>query len=277
MNFGGWVQLRRGILDHLREGKLSNNEFLVLVVLIMLADKQTGAGTINAPCLRSFVPHLSYDAAKRVLLSLEEKHYIYRKIKYKSDLAYPFWVNLYIPSAGPHMGLQMDLTKVFESKDIKDIEYISDVPEVAPQGAPAGAPDTALHYKTREEKHEKRNKPSINSREGASVCASSDDMKPPIVITKAQRTVNVASALPSELQLNDGGTHANVTPSTLQMPGPVAKIEAQKPEMPTVLRIGIDKATVIDRSIEQRMLDEVYRRSLQEDSAPTPELLGTAA
>jgi hypothetical protein len=78
MNFVGWVPLRRGIIAHTQHGRLSNTECLVLIFLIMLADKGTGAGTINAPSLCAFLPGLSYDSAKRVLLSLEEKRYIFR-------------------------------------------------------------------------------------------------------------------------------------------------------------------------------------------------------
>jgi hypothetical protein len=191
--------MRRGILDHLREGKLSIHEFLALVVLIMLADKRTGAGTINAPALRYFIPELEYDAAKRVLLTLEEKRYIYRKIKPYSKIVYPFWVNRYVPSVGPHKGLQIDLAKVFESKDIKDIAYINPAPDDAPQGAPEGAPDPAPNYKKGEERQEKRNKTSISKSESASVCALVDEAKPSSVIAGAQHNMQRANALPSAL------------------------------------------------------------------------------
>jgi hypothetical protein len=199
MNLNGWVQLRRGILDHLRDGRLSIYEFLVLIVLIMLADKCTGRGTINAPTLRCFVPELSKDAAKRVLNSLEEKRYIYRKIIPFSKVVYPFWVNRFIPSAGPHKGLQIDLAKVFESKDIKDIAYIDLAPHNAPEGAPEGAPDPAHNYKTREVITNKRNKPTINSSESASVCAASENTESPSAAADAKQTVKRASALPCAL------------------------------------------------------------------------------
>jgi hypothetical protein len=199
VNVAGWVQLRRGILDHLHEGKLSNNEFLVLVVLIMLADKKTGAGTINAPALRYFIPELEYDAAKRVLHSLEEKRYIYRKIKPYSKIVYPYWVNRYAPSVGLHKGLQIDLTKVFQSKDVNDIAYINHAPDDAPQGAPEGAPDPAPNYKKEEVRQEKGNKTSISKNESASICASSDEAKSSIAQAEAQRNMQRASALPSAL------------------------------------------------------------------------------
>ena len=222
MNFVGWVQLRRGILDHLHEGKLSILEFLVLIVLIMLADKETGRGTINAPTLRYFIPELSYHAAKRVLLSLEIKRYIYRQITPFSKIVYPFWVNRYLLSAGLHKGLRNDLTKVFESKDINDIAYINPALDDAPQGAPEGAPDPALNYKKGEEKIEKRNK-AINSSESASVCAPSDNTNSSTAIASAQPTVKRASALPCAPPSNDD---------------------------------------VLDREWEQRMLDKAYADSL---------------
>lgn len=155
MNFGGYVALRRGLLAHLQDGRLSNAEALALTVLIMLADKSTGAGTINAPTLRTFLPELSYDAAKRILLSLEEKRYIYRKIIPFSTRVYPYWVNKYVPSTGPHKLLQTDLSQVFESKNIKDIRYGKSAPDPALEGALEGAPDPAPHYKNGKGKQEK--------------------------------------------------------------------------------------------------------------------------
>jgi hypothetical protein len=165
----------------------------------MLADKRTGAGTINAPTLRSFIPELSYDAAKRVLHSLQEKRYIYRRITPYSKIVYPFWVNRYIPSAGLHKGLQIDLAKVFESKDIKDIAYVKVAPVDAPEGAPEGAPDPAPNYKKGEERQEKRNKTPISKSESASICASADEAKPSGVMTQAKHNMQGASALPSAL------------------------------------------------------------------------------
>jgi hypothetical protein len=146
----GWVALRRGILQHLQEGRLSNTEALALVVLILLADKGTGAGTINAPCLRYFIPGLSSDAAKRALQSLQEKGYIFRDIKRLSVIAYPYWVNRYVVTDGRHKALQTDISRALETKDPKDIRYVPPAPEGAPEGALEGALPTAHYYKNRE-------------------------------------------------------------------------------------------------------------------------------
>jgi hypothetical protein len=45
----GFVQLRRGLLEHIQDGRLSTIEFAVLDCLIMLADIDSGKGKINAP------------------------------------------------------------------------------------------------------------------------------------------------------------------------------------------------------------------------------------
>lgn len=142
MNFSGYVGVRRGLLAHLQDGKLSNTEALVLVILILLADKSTGSGTINAPTLRTFLPELSYDAAKRTLLSLEDKRYIFREIIPFSKRVYRFWVHRYTPSAGPHKLLQTDCSQAFETNDAKHVRYVKS----APEGAPEGALEGALHY-----------------------------------------------------------------------------------------------------------------------------------
>jgi hypothetical protein len=124
MNFTGWVPIRRSILEHTMTGALSGNEFMVLTTLILLADKSTGRGTINAPSIHTYLPGLKYDSAKRTLQSLEEQGYIWRQITPMSKLVYPYWVNRYEITDGPHSTLQTDLSQVFESRDIKDIRYV---------------------------------------------------------------------------------------------------------------------------------------------------------
>ena len=147
MNFGaGWVAVRREILEHLHKGWLSSLEFSVLMTLILLADAKTGTGTINAPTLRTFLPDLSYEAAKRVLKSLEDKKYIYRQITPMSKLVYPFWVNKYVPSTGPYKDRQLDLTEVFETKDIKRRRYVRPAPDSSPEAAPDYRLNTTPNY-----------------------------------------------------------------------------------------------------------------------------------
>ena len=142
MTFVGWVPLRRGIFEHTMLGRLTGNEALVLLCLITLADHKTGSGTTNAAAIRTYLPSLSYDSAKRALCSLEDKHYLFRAIVHRSKRVYPYWINRYEPSDGSHKMLQIDLSEVFESKDIKDINYVTPPPHSALHTSPETAPQS---------------------------------------------------------------------------------------------------------------------------------------
>lgn len=206
MIFAGYVPLRRGLLEHTMRGELSSQEAIVLTVLILLADKSTGRGYINGPVLRTYLPDFSRDAAKRVLESLEDKHYIYRKIIPRSPIVYPYWVNRFIPSTGPYKLLQLSLEQVFESKDIKDIKYIKAAPDTALEGAPESAPDPApegAHYNNKEnKKNKKKDNPLIVNDECAYSCDSGSSSGRPMdsmtMHTSGQRGAHVASRWPHD-------------------------------------------------------------------------------
>lgn len=159
MNYVGFVQLRRGILEHIHNGRLTTHEFAALNVLIMIADKGTGAGEINAPLLRFYLPDLSSDAAQRALAGLEKKEYIYRENPEASRRAYRFWVNKYEVTVGRYKSRRSCLDKVARSKDLRDIRYIcstnEDATESAVQGATEGATQTANSNNNRQKKKEK--------------------------------------------------------------------------------------------------------------------------
>jgi hypothetical protein len=157
MNVVGYVPVRRGILDHTHDGRLSTHEFAVLSVLILLADKETGRGTINAPTLITWLRDLSIDAAKRALLHLERKGYIFRDITPYSKPAYPYWVARYVPSTGPHKLLQTEIAKALVSRDPNDIHYVNPALQSAPQGALQTAPQGAHSYKKGKKIREKDN------------------------------------------------------------------------------------------------------------------------
>jgi hypothetical protein len=160
MIFKGWVAIQRSILEDARAGKLSPNELAVLLCLTLLADKDTGMGHINGPVLRTYFPSLTVDHAKRILISLERKKYIWRKIIRRSVYIYPYWLNAYTMYSEGHKSLQTDLTKVFESKDISDIRYVTPALQGAPQSALQGAPRSALqgaHYNNKDNKKDKNN------------------------------------------------------------------------------------------------------------------------
>lgn len=178
MQFNGYVALRRGIAEHLHDGRLTTAEFAALVCLIMLADSSTGQGCINGPCLHFYLPDLSYDACKRVLKSLQTKGYIWRKIIPYSKNLYRFWVNGYRCTTGPHKLLQINLSQVFETGDIIAIEYINPALDLSPEGAldPAleGAREGAHNNNKDKEKDKQKREHLVGNPASASACVSTN-------------------------------------------------------------------------------------------------------
>ena len=175
MNFSGFVPFRRGILEQTMTGALSNHEFIALTVLILLADKSTGRGTINAPTLRTFLPELSYPAAKRILKSLQDKAYIWRLVIPHDKVAYPYWVAGYEPTTGPHKAFRLDISQVIQSNDPKDIRYRRPVPEgephPEPHREPEGEPHPVPNYKKDKDKNKKKENPPLLEGVCASACS----------------------------------------------------------------------------------------------------------
>jgi len=211
MIFAGYVQLRRGLMEHTYDGRLSNNEALTLVYLTMLADKETGRGLINAPVLRTYLPGLSPDAAKRVLHSLEEKGYIFRKITPRSPLIYPYWVDKYIPTIGPHKALQLSISEAVKTKDVAAIRYIKPALEGALVGAPVGAPEGAHYNEKREVRSETEENPPVPIPMSASVRIppDSDDDR----INQMQSDQSVPRGRIPPASDASGHVHASMRPS----------------------------------------------------------------
>jgi hypothetical protein len=155
VNFSGYFPIYRDIIDHTVDGRLSNNEALVLVWLTLLADKETGSYTINGPTLRAFLPGLTKGGAQRTLESLQQKRYIYRDVTPRSPLAYPYWVEGFKPTIGIRKELQLDLSEVFTTKDISKRRWVTAVPATKPATKPDGELDTepdGANYNEKEKK-----------------------------------------------------------------------------------------------------------------------------
>jgi hypothetical protein len=156
MIFYGFVQLRRGILEHVHDGRLTTIEFAVLDCLIMLADKETGRGEINAPLLRYYLPDLGTDAAQRALYRLQRKGYIHRHKPSSCKRAYSYWVNKYEVTAGQHKSRRLCLDVVTGSKDLRDMLYVDSPVQGATVTATQGATQPANSNNNRKGTQEKR-------------------------------------------------------------------------------------------------------------------------
>ena len=97
---GGFVAIRRGIYEHLADGRLKGKEWMVYSTLHLKADHETGiCYKISAPALGYLLgekPHY----INRILRSLEKKGYI-RRISHRGQVVcYPVVINKFLTSNG---------------------------------------------------------------------------------------------------------------------------------------------------------------------------------
>ena len=96
ITLNGYVQKRRGVLQHLVDGRMTPNEYLVFDILLILADHNTGCGMINAPAIVFWSGgQLSVDGADRALRGLDKKNYIVREISAGRMGLYPYRIHNY--------------------------------------------------------------------------------------------------------------------------------------------------------------------------------------
>lgn len=133
MSSGNWVKMRRGILDHVQEGRITTTEYTVLLTLILLADSKTGSGIINAAMLRYWLPDLSIHTVRKVLPSLEAKGYIAREVNGGDRRGYRYQIDKYeINAEGSQRRLHV--TQVVPSAHVND-DCRNDVANVITQQA----------------------------------------------------------------------------------------------------------------------------------------------
>jgi hypothetical protein len=96
ITLNGYVQKRRGVLQHLVDGRMTPNEYLVFDILLILADHNTGCGMINASAIVFWSGgQLSVDGADRALRGLDKKNYIVREISAGRMGLYPYRIQNY--------------------------------------------------------------------------------------------------------------------------------------------------------------------------------------
>lgn len=176
MNFAGYIPLNRGLIEHTMDRRLTNNEALVFVWLLMLADRKTGSYTINGPTLRTFLPGLSKGAAQDALEGLHKKRYIYRDVTPRSIAVYRYWVDKFTPTDGPHRNLQLDLSEVFATNDTSKLRFVEAPPATPPAtqlGTQLGTPPaTPNNNKKEKEKDNHKENPLGSTGECATESAS---------------------------------------------------------------------------------------------------------
>lgn len=108
-NFAGYLQLRRGVFEHVREGSLTHMEALTYIYMASQADTRTGVWHGSAGALRGELG-CSERLARCVLERLSHKNYIKRFPIPGRHCCYPILVNKYLVTDGEHKGERLNAT-----------------------------------------------------------------------------------------------------------------------------------------------------------------------
>jgi hypothetical protein len=138
----GYIQKRRGILDDLRDGRLTLLELGAHDVTVLLADKSTGIWTGSAKALAANcgAGDITDRQARHLLESLEKKGYIRRFPKRRSHANYPILVNRYLVTFGAYSGMTLNASATSDwRKPIYEARHEQGAEEGAQEGAQEGA------------------------------------------------------------------------------------------------------------------------------------------
>jgi hypothetical protein len=98
---GNWVAVRRGLLKHLEDERLTPMEYAIYTVILLGADKAIGTWRGSAQKLAQQY-HFAENTAYSALQSLESKGYIKRFWKKGQKGNYWIVVNRYLITIGPY-------------------------------------------------------------------------------------------------------------------------------------------------------------------------------
>lgn len=117
----GFAPIRRGLWDHIRDGRMSHLEALAFVYVCSQADTRTG---IWKGCARSLAGELGMKerTARDVLEKMEQGGYIRRFAVPGQHSCYPILVHKFPITQGEHYGEQLN---ALQSKSPVDLRYFS--------------------------------------------------------------------------------------------------------------------------------------------------------
>jgi hypothetical protein len=114
----GFLKLRREVLEHVRNGKMTHLEFNVFVYITSQADTRSGVWNGSANALAGEWA-LSPRAARRQLEALEAKGYLKRFPMRGSHLCYPVLVKRFLVTEGEHAGEFLNIAQSTGPMDLK--------------------------------------------------------------------------------------------------------------------------------------------------------------
>src|SRR5262249_7725764 len=117
--FTGFVPLRRGLFEHVRNGRLGPLQAFCLIYILSQADTRTGVWMGCAKALSGELG-ISERTARDILERLEQGGYIRRFTSPGSHACYPLLVHKFAITNGEHDGEQLN---AFDSASPTDLRY----------------------------------------------------------------------------------------------------------------------------------------------------------
>lgn len=116
--FSGFLQLRRGIFEHLRDGRLTHMEALALIYILTQADTRTGVWSGSAGALAGELG-LRPRTARDLLERLSGGGYLKRFPVAGRHSCYPILIHKYQISTGEHNGEQLNAIASASKSDLR--------------------------------------------------------------------------------------------------------------------------------------------------------------
>jgi hypothetical protein len=160
----GFAKVRRGIQEHLQDGRIGPMEFLVFTLLILNADPATGVWQGSAGLMAAWYS-MSPRTCRDSLEKLEQKGYIRRFQTPGKHASYPILIHRYECTDGAAKGTSLN---ALDSESYRELKY-----DRCRDGAGAGAGESAgasagkyLEKKRSREKNKDlpQDKPAVDSR-----------------------------------------------------------------------------------------------------------------
>ena len=149
---GNFVKVRRGILQHLQERRLTTHEFAVFQLLLLLADASTGVWWGDSVGVSAYLD-MGQRAAKNALHGLKEKGYVRAFQQKGSRSTYPILIDLYEITVGDLRGSLTNAEQTVDWRKPALSGRTEDGLEVGPDsGTESGPPySRSQEYKTTRE------------------------------------------------------------------------------------------------------------------------------
>jgi hypothetical protein len=113
----GWIQYRRNLVCHVEDGRMDGHDFMVLSMLLLLADSNDGTLKTCAGALVKLL-HCGLDerGIQRILDRLDKRDYLRRDIVTGRRGLYQVTINKYAITTGPNTGKRSEIPVRIEPK-----------------------------------------------------------------------------------------------------------------------------------------------------------------